>query len=202
MRREMSIDVRDRTGEAQPMGRLLQLPLHTAAGDAAAVRAELVARLRERRAAVVEEMCEAVHRAGLVGVLSVGQQSLAQRLDQAVVIMLAAWEHGRPLHAAELDALAALGGEVAAAGVPLWRLLSAVHHASRAGWQYALEHALTLADAGRRPATLGQLVGDLSVELFDLVGRIESQLAAGYGDTRRVASLTGQVASLSSSRRG
>ncbi len=188
----MSIDLRDGEKRTEPMGRLLQLPLHTLAGDAAAARAELLVRLRERRGALVEEMAEAVHRCGAANVLQVGTMTLLERMEVACDIVLAAWEHHRPLTATELDALAALGGEVAAAGMPLWRLLTAVQHAARGGWQYALEHTLALPETGRRPGALAQLVGDLSVELYEVVGRMEAQLALGYGDTRRSASAAGQ----------
>ncbi len=195
----MSIDVRDDKREI--VGKLLYLPIRSAAGEAALLRAELVERLQERRSTVVEEMVDALHRAGLATVLQVGQTHVAERLDQAVVIMLAAWEHHRPLHAVELDALAALGAEVARAGIPLWRLLSAVHQASRAGWQYVLEHALALADGGRRPGTASQLIGDLSVELFEVVGRIEAQLAAGYGDARTPAASPTHIAATGAGQR-
>jgi hypothetical protein len=176
----MSIDVRD--GE-QPMGRLLYLPLNTVAGDFAALRGELVARLQERRPAVVDEMVQALHRAGLVPVLQVGEVPVAERLDTALCIILAAWEHRRPLHPAELDALRALGRAVAGADVPLWRLLRAVHQATVAGWQYVLQHALALGDSARRPGSMGQLIAELSTELLEVVGRIESQMAAGYAET-------------------
>jgi hypothetical protein len=179
----MSIDARDDELGTEQTGKLLQLPLNSVAGDAAAMRAELVALLRERGTTAVEEMVEALHRAGLAPILQVGAVPLAERLGDGVRIALAAWEHHRPLHATELDALADLGCEVARAGIPLWRLLSAVQNAARAGWQYALEHALAL-DPGHRPGTTAQLIGDLSVELFELVGRIEAQIAVGYGDTR------------------
>src|SRR5258707_9581239 len=101
----MSIDVRNDELDTEPAGKLLQLPLNSLAGDAAAMRAELVARLRERRSAVVEEMVEAVYGGGLAPVLQVGGVPLAERLDAGVRIALAAWEHHRPLHATELDAL-------------------------------------------------------------------------------------------------
>jgi len=180
----MGIEVIDGERGTQQMGKLLRLPVTTAAGEAAALRAELVTRLRERRGAVVEEMAEAVHRAGLTPVLGVGQVPVAQRLDVAVRIMLAAWERHRALEAAELDALADLGADVARAGVPLWRLLSAVHHAGRAGWHCALEQATLVSDGGRWPGAAMQLVADLSVELFDVVARIQSQVAAGYAGSR------------------
>src|SRR5690348_8061225 len=113
----MGIDVRN--DERETTGKLLFLPISSAPGDAASLRAELVGQLRERRAAVVEEMIDALHRAGLATVLQVGERRVAERLDIAAGIMLAAWEHHRPLHVAELDALAELGAEVARAGVPL-----------------------------------------------------------------------------------
>lgn len=170
----------------ETLGKLLHLPITTAAGDVAALRAELVERLRERRTAVIEEMVDAVQRAGLATVLQVGNVALAHRLDQAVGIMLDAWEHRRPLRGAELEEIAELGAAVARSGVPVWRLLSTVQQATRAAWQYVLEHALALGERGRRPGTASQLIGDLSVELFEVVGRIEAQLAAGYADTRLV----------------
>lgn len=180
----MGIEVIEGERGTEPMGKLLRLPITTTAGEAAALRAELVARLRERRGTVVTEMAEAVHRAGLTPVLGVGEVPVAERLDVAVRIMLAAWEHHRPLEAVELDALADLGADVARAGVPLWRLLNAVHHASRAGWHYALDQAVAVSDGGRRPAAAVQLVADLSVDLFDIVARIQSQVAAGYAGSR------------------
>ena len=180
----MGIDATDGRRGTDPPGKLLQLPLNTIAGEAAALRAELVARLRERRGAIVEEMAEALHGAGLTPVLEVGGVPVAERLDAALRIVLATWEHHRPLHATELDALADLGAAAAGAGVPLWRLLSAVQQASRAGWHYTVGHAVALVDTGRRPVTAVQLVGDLSIELFDVMGRMQSQLAAGYADAR------------------
>jgi len=49
----MGIEVIDGERGTQQMGKLLRLPVTTAAGEAAALRAELVTRLRERRGAVV-----------------------------------------------------------------------------------------------------------------------------------------------------
>jgi hypothetical protein len=169
------------------MGRLLSLPVRSAAGEAALLRRELIASLRDRRAPVVEEMVDAVQRAGLVPALQVGGVPAGRRLDPAVQIMLAAWEHNRPLHPVELDALRDLGREVAAAGMPLWRLLSAVQVAAQAGWQCAVQHAVPVMDSARRPGMAGQLVGDLSVELLDVVGRMQAQIAAGYGEVRTAA---------------
>jgi len=175
----MSIEVED-----PPMGKLLTLPIRTVAGEAALLRREVLASLAERRAAVVADMVEAVDRAGLTALLQVGEVPIAERVDAAAQIMLAAWDHSRPLGAVELDALRELGRDVAAAGVPLWRLLTAVQAAAQAGWQYTVEHIVALMDATRRPGTAGQLVGDLSAELLQVVGRMQAQLAAGYGETR------------------
>jgi hypothetical protein len=176
----MGIDATDDRRGTDPRGKLLHLPVTTLAGEAAALRTELVARLDERRGAIVEEMAEALDRAGLTGVLEAGGEPIATRLDVALRIVLSAWEHHRPLHAIELDALAAIGAAAAKSGVPLWRLLSAVQQAGRAGWHYTVGHAVALVDVGRRPTATVQLVGDLSIELFDLMGRMQSQLAAGY----------------------
>jgi hypothetical protein len=169
------------------MGVLLHLPAGTIAGDSAALRAELVQALRARRPVAVEEMVAAVHRAGLAGLLDVGDLAIEQRLDAAVRITLSAWERNRALQAGELEELRTLGAAVARAGVPLWRLLTAVQSAAQAGWQYAVEHAVALLDSAQRPGIAGRLIADLSVDLFALVGRIEAQIAAGYGETRFAA---------------
>jgi hypothetical protein len=166
------------------MGVLLHLPAGTVAGDSAALRAELVHALRQRRPVAVDEMVQAVSRAGLTGLLDVGDLAIEQRLDAAVGITLSAWERNRTLQASELEELRTLGAAVARAGVPLWRLLTAVQSAAQAGWQYAVEHAVALLDSAQRPGLAGRLIADLSVDLFALVGRIEAQIAAGYGETR------------------
>lgn len=170
------------TMDTAPTGKLLHLPVNTLAGDAAALRTELVAQLRERCSTVVDEMADALQRSGLAPVLRLGEFSVTELLDAGQRIALAAWEDHRPISAAELDAIAALGNAVARAEVPLYRLLSAVQQAARAGWQFAVEMALALEPGSRRSAAHPQLVADLSVELFELVGRIECQLAVGHGD--------------------
>jgi len=182
----MGIDV-----DEQVMGRVLYLPVGSAAGESAALRAQVVEVLRERRPALVEEMCAGVRRHGLGRLLETGGVALERRLDEAVRITLAAWERRRPLHSVELDALRAIGMAVAHAGIPLWRVLSAVQHAARAGWEYAVEQSLAVVEESPRPRLAARLVAELSVEMMELVGRIQAQIAAGYGDVvppRRTAS--------------
>src|SRR5260221_7109709 len=130
--------------DGQLMGRVLHLPVSSAAGETAALRAQVVEVLGQRRAELVEEMSAAVRRAGLAAVLEIGGVALERRLDDSAGIVLAAWELRRPLHVTELDALRALGIALGRSGMPLWRLLSAVQHAARAGWDYAAEQALAV----------------------------------------------------------
>jgi hypothetical protein len=181
----MGIDADD-----QVMGRLLHLPLGSAAGDTAALRSEVVAVLRQRQVAVVEEMAAAVRRAGLAALLEVGDVAIERRLDQAVRITLDAWEHERPLNVLELEVLRQMGIAVARAGVPLWRLLTAVQQAARAGWAYAMEQAVAVVEGGRRPGMAARLVGELSLDLLELVGRMQAQIAAGYGEVSHSRRLT------------
>jgi hypothetical protein len=173
----MGIDAQD-----EVMGRLLFLPGGTLAGDNVALRSEVIVVLRERRLALVEEMAAAVRRAGLAHVLELGQVSLERRLETATRTVLDAWEHDRPLRAAELEALRQHGVAVARAGMPLWRLLNAVHHASRAGWDYAAAQAIAVVEDSSRPRLAARLVGDLSVDALELATRTQAQLAAGYGE--------------------
>jgi hypothetical protein len=173
----MGIDVDEKV-----MGRVLYLPMASAAGETAALRSQVVEVLGQRRAALVEEMAAAVRRAGLGPLLETGGVAVERRLDEAVGITLAAWERRRQLHVAELDALRAFGIAVAHAGIPLWRLLSAVQHAARAGWEYAVEQSLAVVEESPRPRLAARLVADLSVEMFDLTSRIQAQIAAGYGE--------------------
>jgi hypothetical protein len=173
----MGIDAPDET-----MGRLLFLPVGSVAGDTVALRSEVILVLRERRAAMVEEMATVVRRSGLSHVLELGHVALERRLDAAARTVLGAWEHDRPLRAAELEALRQHGIAVARAGMPLWRLLNAVHHASRAGWDYAVAQAVAVVEDSRRPHLAARLVGDLSVEALELATRAQAQLAAGYGE--------------------
>ena len=171
-------------------GRILRLPVTSIPGETVALRAEVVAVLRDRHVRLVDEMCVAVRGAGLGPVLETGGVALERRLAEAVRMVLGAWEHGRPLHADELDAVRDLGSAVARAGIPLWRLLNAAQGAARAGWQYAVEHAVAVVEEARRPRLAALLVGELSLETMDVVGRIEAVLAAGYGDVlppRRLA---------------
>lgn len=174
----MSIDVQDPT-----MGQVISLPLHSVAGETASLRRQLIGCLAERRDLLVDEMVDAVLRVGLVSVLQPDGVSAGTRIAAAVDAMLDIWEHSRPLEAHEMDALRTLGEEVGRAGVPLWRLLSGGHEAVRAGWEYALHHAVATLDNTWRTATAVQLAGDLSHELLDVVGRAAAQLAAGYADT-------------------
>lgn len=173
----MGIDAQD-----EVMGRLLFLPVGTVAGDTVALRSEVIVVLRERRLAMVEEMATAVRRAGLAHVLEMGHIGLERRLDAAVRTVLDAWEHDRPLRADELEALRHHGIAVARAGIPLWRLLNAVHHASRAGWDYAVAQAVAVVEDSPRPRLAARLVGDLSVDALELATRAQAQLAAGYGE--------------------
>ncbi|HXA28656.1 MAG TPA: hypothetical protein VN193_07890 [Candidatus Angelobacter sp.] len=173
----MGIDVDD-----QIMGRVLFLPVASAAGETAALRGQVLEALRQRRTAVVEEMCAGVRREGLGPLLETGGVALERRLDDAVQVALSAWERRRPLRCAELDALRAVGSTVACAGIPLWRLLDAVQHAARAGWDYVVEQALAVVEDSPRPRLAARLVADLSVEMLELVGRMEGQIAAGYGE--------------------
>jgi hypothetical protein len=182
----MGIDVDDQT-----MGRLLYLPVGTVAGDTVALRREVIAVLRERRVAVVEEMSAAVRRAGLAALLELGHVAVERRLDAAVRTVLDAWEQDRPLRAGELEALRQLGLAVGRTGSPLWRLLSAVHHAARAGWDYAVAQALAVVEESGRPRLAARLVGELSVNALELATRAQAQLAAGYGEAAPLRRATG-----------
>jgi hypothetical protein len=175
----MSIDAGDHA-----MGRVLRLPVTSAAGETAALRAEVVEVLRSRRSGLVEEMCGAVRRAGLAPLLETGGVALERRVDQAVGMAFAAWGRGRPPDAAEAEGLRALGAAVARSGVPSWRLLNAVQVAARAGWEYTAEHALFVVEEARRPRLAARLVAELAVAAMDVLGRVETLLAMGYGDVR------------------
>jgi hypothetical protein len=168
----------------QAMGILLRFPLGSVAGDTTALRREVVSALRERRAQAVEEMDAALKRAGLAGVLELGPTPVELRLDSVARIVLAAWEHNRPLRSTDLEELRHLAVTVARAGVPLSRLLAAVNVAARAGWEYAADQAVAVLSTAR-PGLAGRIVGDLSIVLLELLGRIEGQLAIGYGEGRR-----------------
>ena len=169
------------------MGRVLRLPTGTPAGDAAAMRAELVACLGERRPVVVEEMVDAVRRAGLAHLLEVGGVAVERRFDDAVRLALRSWADDRPLQTVDIATLRELGATAAAAGVPLARLLTAVNRATRAGWEYALDHAVALADTARRPGLASRLIGEMSVGLLEVVGRIEAEIAVGYSEAGTVS---------------
>jgi hypothetical protein len=171
----MSIDA-----DEQAMGRVLRLPVTSVPGETVSLRAEVLEVLRGRRAALVEEMCGAVRRAGLAPLLETGGVALERRVDQAVRAVLEA----RPLSAAEVDDLRALGAAVARAGTPSWRLLNAVQVAARAGWEFTVEHALSVVEDARRPRLAARLVAELSVAAMDVLGRVETLLVLGYGDVR------------------
>jgi len=175
----MSIDA-----DEQAMGRVLRLPVTSVPGETAALRAEVVEVLRSRRTSLVDEMCSAVRRAGLAPLLETGGVALERRVDQGVRMAFAAWADGRSPGAAEVDRVRALGAAVARAGIPSWRLLSAVQVAARAGWEYAAEHTLSVAEEARRPRLAARLVAELSVAAMDMLGRVEALLALGYGDVQ------------------
>lgn len=177
--------------DEQVMGRVLRLPATSVPGETVALRTEVVAVLRNRHTALVDEMCAGVRRAGLASVLETGGVALERRLAEAVRIVLGAWERGRPLHAEELDDLRDMGGAVARAGIPLWRLLNAVQTAARAGWEYAVGQAIAVVEEARRPRLAAHLVAELSLETMQVAGRIEAALALCYSDVmppRRLAS--------------
>jgi hypothetical protein len=168
----------------QPMGVLLRFPLGSVAGDTTALRREVVSALRERRPQAVEEMAAALKRAGLAGVLELGPTPVELRLDSVARVTLAAWEHNRSLRTTDLEELRHLAVIVARAGVPLSRLLASVNVAARAGWEYAADQAVAVLSTAR-PGLAGRIVGDLSIVLLELLGRIEGQLAVGYAEGRR-----------------
>jgi hypothetical protein len=173
----MSIDV-----DEQAMGRLLRLPVTSVPGETAALRTEVVQVLSRGYGALVDEMAGAVRRAGLARVLETGGVALERRLAEAARMVIAAWADRRPLHADELDALGRIGTEVGRAGIPLWRLLNGVQVAARAGWDWCVEQAVAVVEESPRPCLAARLVGELSMEMMEVVGRIEARLAAGYGD--------------------
>jgi hypothetical protein len=168
--------------DEQVMGRLLYLPVGSAAGETAALRRHAVDVLRQRRPTLVEQMSVAVRRSGLAPLLEIGGVAVERRLDEATRMVLAAWERRRPLRMEELDALRDLGTAVGRSGVPLWRLLNAVQCAAGAGWDYAVEQVLAVVEDGRRPHLAARLVAELSLETLELVGRIQAQIAAGHGE--------------------
>ncbi len=183
----MSIDA-----DEQAMGRVLRLPVTSVPGETAALRAEVVEVLGRSYPALVEEMAAAVRRAGLASVLETGGVALERRLAEAARMVIRAWAERRRLRAEELDALGDLGGAVARAGIPLWRLLNGVQVAARAGWEHAVEQAVAVVEESRRPRLAARLVGELSLETMEVVGRIEARLAAGYGEVlppRRLAAV-------------
>lgn len=174
----MGIDV-----DEQAMGRVLYLPVGTVAGDAVALRCEVVGVLGAQRPTIVAEMATAVRRAGLAAILELGQRgALEHRLHAAVGTVIECWEQDRPLRAAELEALRQLGMAVARAGMPLWQLLKAVHHAARAGWDCAVALAIGVVEESGRPRLAARLVGELSVSAVELATRTQAQLAAGYNE--------------------
>ncbi|HZS14081.1 MAG TPA: hypothetical protein VFC09_05735 [Candidatus Dormibacteraeota bacterium] len=173
----MGIDVDERM-----MGRVLHLPISSVPGEGMALRAEVVGALQERRSSLVDAMSAAVRRAGLASLLEVGDVALERRLDGAARVALSVWTHSRPLEGAELEAVRRLGRAVGCTGAPLWRLLSAVQHATRAGWEHAVEQALAVVEESCRPRLAARLVAELSLETMELAGRVQAQLAAGYGE--------------------